>query len=171
MGFAALYHTLDRSRRTRRRHLARSYTGPRQASKHRDASGTCRVSVCTPRPPLNVHTQVAKAPTDALYTLESTTTAVVAAIVTAQSASFLPGGTLSLDVPTSTPETPLTPRITLPERYLTLSELSRLKRQFVTIHKRAITLGTTEKGKVDWSQESVALKFVAYLEENVGLKP
>ncbi|KAI9464357.1 chromatin associated protein KTI12 [Boletus coccyginus] len=122
--------------------------------------------------PPNTGTQaVAKAPTDALYTLESTTTAVVAAIVTAQSASFLPGGTLSLDVPTSTPETPLTPRITLPERYLTLSELSRLKRQFVTIHKRAITLGTTEKGKVDWSQESVALKFVAYLEENVGLKP
>ncbi|KAH0832313.1 chromatin associated protein KTI12 [Lanmaoa asiatica] len=121
--------------------------------------------------PPNTGTQaVAKAPTDALRTLESTTTALVAAIVSAQSASFLPGGTLVLDVPTSTPSIPLTPRITLPPRYLTLSELQRLKRQFITIHKRAITLGTTEKGNVDWSEQSVAHKFVTYLEENVGLK-
>lgn len=117
----------------------------------------------------HVHIQVAKAPTDALHTLESTTAALVAAIVAAQSASPL-GGTLLLDVPTSTTTTPLTTRITLPPRHLTFSELQRLKRQFVTIHKRAITLGTTEKGKVDWSEESVAHKFVVYLEGNVGLK-
>ena len=117
----------------------------------------------TPHPHSSWDVQVAKAPTDALHTLESTTTALVAAILAAQSASALPGGTLTLDVPTST-------RIALPPRYLTLSELQRLKRQFVTVHKRAITLGTTEKGGVDWSEESVAGKFVAYLEENVGLK-
>lgn len=40
-----------------------------------------------------------------------------------------------------------------------------MKRQFVTVHKKAITLGTVEKGAVDWSEESVAEKFVDYLEE------
>lgn len=60
-------------------------------------------------------------------------------------------------------------RIHLPSRSLTLSELQRLKRQFVTVHKKAITLGTTEKGAVDWSEESIAEKFVSYIEEN--LKP
>lgn len=57
----------------------------------------------------------------------------------------------------------------LPTRNITLSELQRCKRQFVTVHKKAIVLGTTEKGNVDWSEESVAQKFVEYLEEN--LKP
>ncbi|KAG6374350.1 hypothetical protein JVT61DRAFT_4379 [Boletus reticuloceps] len=103
-----------------------------------------------------------------------TTTALVSAIAAAQSASSIPGGTLSLGVPmstsTSAPSTPpfkLT--LTLPPRHLTLSELGRLKRQFITMHKRAITLGSTEMGKVDWSEESVAHKFVEYLEENVSL--
>jgi protein KTI12 len=32
-------------------------------------------------------------------------------------------------------------RVTLPSRQLTLSELQRVKRQFVTVHKKAITLG------------------------------
>ena len=117
--------------------------------------------------PIHVLAQVAKAPTDALHALESTTTAIVSAIVSAQSASSVPGGTLLLNVPTSAPSTPLTPRVTLPPRHLTLSELQRLKRQFVAIHKRAVTLGTTEKGAVDWSEASVAGKFVVYLEENV----
>ena len=35
----------------------------------------------------------------------------------------------------------------------------------VTFH--GITLGTIEKGAVDWSEESVAGKFAAYIEENV----
>jgi protein KTI12 len=60
-------------------------------------------------------------------------------------------------------------RIALPSRDITISELQRLKRQFVTIHKKAITLGATEKGAVDWSEESMVHKFAAYLEEN--LKP
>lgn len=55
----------------------------------------------------------------------------------------------------------------LPTRNVTLSELQRCKRQFVTVHKKAIVLGTTEKGNVDWSEESVAQKFVEYLEENL----
>jgi len=58
-------------------------------------------------------------------------------------------------------------RITLPARNITLSELQRLKRQFVAIHKKATTLGTTEKGAVDWSEESIIFKFATYLEENL----
>lgn len=76
----------------------------------------------------------------------------------------------ALGGPTNLPlSAELKPRINLPSRNITLSELQRLKRQFVTVHKKAITLGTTEKGAVDWSEESIADKFVTYLEEN--LKP
>ena len=57
--------------------------------------------------------------------------------------------------------------VALPPRNITLSELQRIKRQFVTVNKKAITLGTIEKGAVDWSEESVAGKFAAYIEENV----
>lgn len=110
-----------------------------------------------------IELQVVKAPTDALHALESTTTTLVGAIVSAQSASSVPGGILLLDVPSTLLKT----QITLPLRHVTLSELQRLKRQFVAIHKRAVTLGTMEKGKMDWSEESVAHKFVVYLEENV----
>jgi len=53
--------------------------------------------------------------------------------------------------------------VTLPSRHLTLSELQRVKRQFVTVHKKAITLGTTELGAVDWSEESIAKKFAEYM--------
>ena len=59
------------------------------------------------------------------------------------------------------------PTINLPSRNVTLSELQRIKRQFVTVHKKAITLGTTEKGAVDWSDKSIADKFVLYIEENL----
>ena len=57
--------------------------------------------------------------------------------------------------------------VTLPPRNVTLAELQRLKRQFVTIHKKAITLGSTEKGRVDWDEESIGRKFAAYLEEHL----
>lgn len=79
-----------------------------------------------------------------------------------QGASGVPGGRVTL----SLSET-LKPRVTLPARSLTLSELQRMKRQFVTVQKKAITLGTAEKGAVDWSEGSVAEKFVDYLEENL----
>ncbi|KAF9263437.1 chromatin associated protein KTI12 [Marasmius fiardii PR-910] len=117
----------------------------------------------TIKPP-NTGTQaVAKAPTDALLTLEKTTLSVVSAIMVEQ--AQLQGGvggatTLSLSAT-------LNPQITLPFRTVTLSELQRYKRQFVTVHKKAITLGTTEKGQVGWGEEAVAEKFVAYLEENL----
>jgi protein KTI12 len=61
----------------------------------------------------------------------------------------------------------LKPEVTLPARSLTLSELQRMKRQFVTVQKKAITLGTVEKGTVDWSEGGVAERFVEYVEENV----
>jgi protein KTI12 len=57
--------------------------------------------------------------------------------------------------------------VRLPARNITLSELQRLKRQFVTIHRKAITLGTTEKGSVDWEEGGIAEKFGAYIEEHV----
>lgn len=103
-----------------------------------------------------------KLPTDALHTLEQTTTSMVSAILASQAASSSLGGPTTLPLSAT-----LNPRITLPARSMTLSELQRLKRQFVTVHKKAITLGTTEKGSVDWSEESIADKFVTYLEENI----
>ena len=108
--------------------------------------------------------QVPKAPTDALRTLEHTSTTMVAAIMAEQAASGGLGGPVTLPLSPT-----LKPRVNLPPRNITLSELQRLKRQFVTVHKKAITLGTTEKGAVDWSEESIADKFAAYIEGN--LKP
>ncbi|KAI0305651.1 chromatin associated protein KTI12 [Multifurca ochricompacta] len=105
--------------------------------------------------PPNVGTQaVLKAPSDALHTLEQVSTLL-------QAVSGVPGGHVTLNLSET-----LKPRVTLPERSLTLSELQRMKRQFVTVHKKAITLGTVEKGTVDWSEESVAHKFIEYLENN-----
>jgi len=113
--------------------------------------------------PPNAGTQaIPKAPTDALRTLESTTTAMVAAIMAEQAASGGLGGPVTLTLSATAK-----PKMNLPPRNVTLSELQRIKRQFVTIHRKAITLGTTEKGAVDWSEESIADKFVDYVEENV----
>ncbi|KAJ7096407.1 chromatin associated protein KTI12 [Mycena epipterygia] len=114
------------------------------------------------KPPNSGTLAAAKAPSDALHILEQTSMAVVSAIMDAQAQSS--GGVATLPLSTS-----LKVQISLPGRNLTLSELQRLKRQFVTVHKKAITLGTTEKGAVDWAEQSVATKFVTYLEEN--LKP
>lgn len=62
---------------------------------------------------------------------------------------------------------PITPSLrvemTLPARNVTLAELQRHKRQFVSLHKKAIaTQGA--KGGLDWDEETVARKFVEYLE-------
>lgn len=59
-------------------------------------------------------------------------------------------------------------QIRLPERRVTLAELQRIKRQFVTLHKKAITLGSTEKGDMDWGEEGIAAKFLQYIEEHVN---
>ncbi|KAF7376072.1 hypothetical protein MSAN_00022000 [Mycena sanguinolenta] len=114
------------------------------------------------KPPNSGTLAAVKAPSDALHVLEQTSTAMVSAIMDAQAAAGTGGGLVTLPLSGS-----LTIQVTLPTRNLTLSELQRLKRQFVTIHKKAITLGTTEKGAVDWAEESVATKFVTYLEENL----
>ncbi|KAF4598307.1 hypothetical protein EYR38_006703 [Pleurotus pulmonarius] len=111
------------------------------------------------KPPNASTLQSIKAPSDALHCLEQTTTSVVSAAMT-ESQGF--GGPVTLSV---TPSLQL--QINLPSRNITLSELQRYKRQFITIHKKAITLGSTEKGAVDWSEESVAHKFVAFLEEHL----
>ncbi|KAK7057274.1 chromatin associated protein KTI12 [Favolaschia claudopus] len=116
------------------------------------------------KPPNSGTLAAAKAPSDALHVLEQTSTAMVSAIMDAQAATQSSGGRVTLTVSETH-----SVQITLPSRNLTISELQRLKRQFVTVHKKAITLGTTEKGAVDWAEESVAQKFVTYLEEN--LKP
>jgi protein KTI12 len=107
--------------------------------------------------------QVAKAPSDALRTLESTSSALVSALLAEQSASGSSGGPIILSYSPAAPSI----RVVLPARTLTLSELQRHKRAFVTVHKKAITLGTVEKGVVDWGEEAVAEKFARYLEENV----
>jgi protein KTI12 len=103
--------------------------------------------------------QVEKAPIDALQTLEQATTTVIRAILAEQTGM---GGRLNVS-------TKYTSFITLPTRNVTLSELQRLKRQFVTTHKKVITLGTTEKGIVDFGEQSIIYKFVTYLEENLRL--
>lgn len=78
------------------------------------------------------------------------------------------GGAVTLCIPSSTSTSQaITQTLVLPARNVTLAELQRLKRQFIAVHKKAITLGTTEKGAVDWSEEAVAKKFSDYLEENL----
>lgn len=89
---------------------------------------------------------------------------MVAAIMSEQAAAGGLGGLVTLPLSAT-----LKPKVNLPSRNVTLSELQRLKRQFVTVHKKAITLGTTEKGAVDWGEESIADKFALYIEGN--LKP
>jgi len=116
------------------------------------------------KPPNAGTTAAPKAPEDALHTLESTSAAMVQGLMAEQAANqgLGLGGpvtlTLGSDVKTS---------LNLPHRSIVLSELQRHKRLFVTVHKKAITLGTTEKGAVDWSESSVADKFSRYLEENL----
>ena len=108
------------------------------------------------KPPNSGTLNAVRAPTDALLTLESVTLAIISAILDSQSAGGL------LTIPS------LSVKINLPPRPLTLSQLQRLKRQFVTIHKKSITLGTTERGAVDWSEQKIADKFTVYLEENLN---
>ena len=57
--------------------------------------------------------------------------------------------------------------IRLPQRNITITELQRAKRQFVVLHKKAIVLGSTGKGSMEWSEEKIAVNFINYLEEHV----
>ena len=103
---------------------------------------------------------MAKAPADALNILEKTTTAIVSNIVSNSSQSN--GGSIPIFIGQNVKQ-----RITLPPRNITLSELQRLKRQFVIVHKKVITLGSIERGTVHWEEESIAKKFVEFIEEHL----
>jgi protein KTI12 len=98
---------------------------------------------------------------DALQSLENTTATLVSMIMTEQASTGGTGGSISLLLPN------VRLRLELPSRNVTLSELQRFKRAFVGTHKKAITLGATEKGSVDFSEESVGDKFVEYLQQNL----
>ncbi|KIJ49474.1 hypothetical protein M422DRAFT_59230 [Sphaerobolus stellatus SS14] len=112
--------------------------------------------------PANAGTRaVARAPTDALQAVENTTALIVSLIMSEQAASGGFGGLVNLTLPSVKVE------IELPSRNVTLSELQRHKRAFVATHKRAITQGATEKGAVDFTEESLGKKFVEYLEQNL----
>jgi protein KTI12 len=127
--------------------------------------------------PPNVGTQITpKAPTDALRTLEHTSNALVSALMAAQAAGPIGGPiTLTLDALESNSNTSANAssvfgvRLTLPHRALTLSELQRLKRQFVASRRKAVTLGSTEKGRVEWGEEGVGRAFAEFLEEGLGV--
>jgi len=121
------------------------------------------------KPPNAGTTAVPIAPSDALHNLEHVSTSTVTAIMADQAASQggSGGSVTTLSLPMSNPQEHVKVRITLPARNLTLSEMQRHKRQFVHLHKKATTLGTTEKGAVDWSEEAVAQKFATYLEEHM----
>ena len=96
----------------------------------------------------------------------------LAAVATNASSSSNSSSSASSSAPSSSTNSshaPVKVRVELPARRVTLAELQRAKRQFVAAHKKAITLGTTEKGAVDWSEESIADKFAMYIEGN--LKP
>lgn len=112
----------------------------------------------------NAGTAVApKAPTDALQTLEKTTTSLVSSIMAEQATAGGLGGTISLALTSGDGRVSLV----LPPRNVTLSELQRHKRQFVTAHRKAITQGAAEKGSLDWTEESIAHKFVVHLQQNL----
>ncbi|KAF8514209.1 chromatin associated protein KTI12 [Hysterangium stoloniferum] len=113
--------------------------------------------------PANAGTRVAhRAPVDALQTLESTTSTIVSSIMSEQTSSGIAGGLTNIILPSATQL-----HVQLPDRSITLSELQRFKRSFVGTHKRAITQGVTEKGSVDFTEQSIGSKFVEYLEQNL----
>ena len=88
---------------------------------------------------------------------------MVSAIMSEQANNVGQGGAVMLCIGSA----PTKAKLILPARIVTLSELQRHKRQFIAIHKKAITLGTVEKGAVDWSEGKIVDKFVTYLEENL----
>ncbi|KAF9049693.1 chromatin associated protein KTI12 [Panaeolus papilionaceus] len=111
------------------------------------------------KPPNAGTLSTAKAPADALHVLEQTTASIVSALA---SNASLGGATCIVEFGSN-----IRRQVKLPARSVTLAELQRLKRQFITVHKKAITLGTTERGSVDWSEERIGDKFIVYLEEHV----
>jgi len=115
------------------------------------------------KPPNQGVVQISKPPTDALQTLEQTTNAVVNLIISAQSNGTALGGPLIVAFPSSATRL----EIVLPSRILTLLELQRHKRQFVTVHKKALTTGMAGRAEMNWTEETVARKFATHLTGNL----
>ncbi|KAH8828341.1 chromatin associated protein KTI12 [Flagelloscypha sp. PMI_526] len=113
------------------------------------------------KPPNSGTLAAAKAPTDALHTLEQTSAQMVSRLISHPSLEV--SGELPLTL-----ESGVRVVVCMHGRTPTLAELQRLKRQFVYQHKKAITLGSTERGAVDWSEERVAKRFQEYLEEQLS---
>jgi len=42
-----------------------------------------------------------------------------------------------------------------------------LKRAFINMHKKVITQGAAEQSSVDFTENSIARKFIEYLEQNM----
>ncbi|TFK75268.1 chromatin associated protein KTI12 [Pluteus cervinus] len=99
-----------------------------------------------------------KSPSDALHVLEQITSNIVSAIIDHQGSSGS-GGSIPLS---GDPQ-----RGIVLSRLVTMSELQRLKRQFVFMHKKVVSLGATEKGSVDWDPTMIRDKFIAYVQEYV----
>ncbi|KAF9531582.1 chromatin associated protein KTI12 [Crepidotus variabilis] len=112
------------------------------------------------KPPNAGTLSVAKAPTDALHVLEQTTNTMCSMIVAASS-SQPEGGATSIIIGEAKV------LVGLPPRIVTVSEMQRVKRQFVAIHKKAITLGTTERGGVHFGEANIARKFAEYIAEHI----
>ena len=72
-------------------------------------------------------------------------------------------------VPITLPSSAFKDEILLPQRHLTLSELQRHKRQFITLHKKALSSGMAGQADLGWGEDMIAKKFIIYLKEN--LKP
>jgi len=115
------------------------------------------------KPPNQGVVQISVPPKDALQTLEQTTNTVANLIMSAQSSGTVLGGPLIVALPSSSTRI----EIILPNRTLTLSELQRHKRHFVTIHKKAISTGMAGRAEMNWTEETVAQKFASHLEENL----
>ncbi|GJJ06454.1 hypothetical protein Clacol_000646 [Clathrus columnatus] len=111
--------------------------------------------------PANVGTRpTPQAPTDALQVLENTTVSIISSITSEQITSGGTGGTINISFPTNKFQ------ISLPARTITFSELQRLKRAFINMYKKVITQGAAEQ-RVDFTEESIARKFIEYLEQNM----
>jgi len=118
------------------------------------------------KPPTHGVVQHAKPPTDALQTLDQTSSAILNIIMQAQTSGTATGGG---SVPITLPSSLLKDEIILPQRHLTLSELQRHKRQFIAVHKKALSSGMAGQAELDWAEDRIARKFIVHLREN--LKP
>lgn len=105
--------------------------------------------------------QAPRAAADSLQILESTAAAVVSSIASEQTALAGIGGTIPISLSTGRYA------ILLPARAITFSELQRLKRAFVNMHKKAMTQGAAERSAVEFTEKSIVLKFIEYLEQNM----